>query len=226
LAFKGISTMKIMIIDPHILFRAGLVSLLHDLPNIEIMEDGGLESDLVEQVSNFEPDVIIMGGDLYEDGGREMMTEILNEHPDIAVLILAFRESVELMLDAIRNGAKGYLPMDVSETVLIKSLYAMARGEVAISRSMTTKVAEEFSRLTRVVHDNTMDLESLTFREQQVLRLLATDATNNEIALKLFISNNTVRIHVSSILKKLNLRNRREAGELVRRMMPEWNEQN
>ena len=214
--------MKIMILDPHILFRAGLVSLLNDLPNTEIMEDGGHGVDLVEQVSSFEPDVIIMGGDLYEAGGRELMVEILSEYPEMAILILAFRERDELMLDVMRNGAKGYLPMDVSESVLIKSLYAMSRGEVAISRSMTTRMAEEFSRTTRVLHENQVDLESLTFREQQVLRLLATDATNNEIALKLFISNNTVRIHVSSILKKLNLRNRREAGEFVRRLLPEW----
>ncbi len=217
--------MKIMILDPHILFRAGLVSLLHDLPNTELLEDGGLGTDVIEQISNFEPDIIIMGGNLYEDGGRETMLEILSEYPDVAVLILAFKESPELMLDAVRNGAKGYLPMDVSESVLVKSLYAMTRGEMAISRSMTTRMAEEFSRLTRVMHENTVDLEALTYREQQVLRLLATDATNNEIALKLFISNNTVRIHVSSILKKLNLRNRREAGEFGRRLVPAWSEE-
>jgi len=217
--------MKIMILDPHILFRAGLASLLHDLPNIELLEAGGLGTDVIEQISNFEPEIIIMGGNLYEDGGRETMMEILSEYPDSAVLILAFKESAELMLDAVRNGAKGYLPMDVSESVLVKSLYAMARGEMAISRAMTTRMAEEFSRMTRVMHENTVDLEALTFREQQVLRLLATEATNNEIALKLFISNNTVRIHVSSILKKLNLRNRREAGEFVRRLMPAWSEE-
>jgi len=213
--------MKIMIVDPHILFRVGLISLLQEQPDIEIIGSGNLEPQVIEQISNSEPDVIIMGGELYENGGRETVTEILNVYPNIAVMILAFRENPELMLDAIRNGARGYLPMDFSKSMLIKSLYAMARGEVAISRSMTTKVAEEFSRLTRVIHDNIMDLEALTFREQQVLRLLAMDITNNEITLKLFITSKTVQIHVSGLPHKTNLVKRPQLEENIQRILPE-----
>ena len=148
-----------MILDPHVLFRVGLLSLLSDQPNLQILENLNPELDAMTQVSSFEPEVIIMGGDLYEDDGRQLMLEILAEYPEMAILILAFRESDELMLDVMRNGAKGYLPMDFSKPVLIKSLYAMARGEVAISRSMTTRMAEEFSRMTRITCDPWTDVD-------------------------------------------------------------------
>ena len=189
--------MKIMMFDLHILFRTGLVSLLRDQPQIQILLTASFGPDVLKQVTDFEPDILIMGGDLYEDGGREVMGDVLAVRPEIAILILAFRESTELMLDVIRNGAKGYLPMDFSKAVLIKSLYAMARGEVAISRSMTAKLAKEFSRLSRVGHGDAIQIEPLILQEQDVLDLLATDATNNEIALKLFISSHSVRILVS-----------------------------
>jgi DNA-binding NarL/FixJ family response regulator len=189
----GIRPMKLMILDPHILFRTGLVSLLKDQTDIQISVDENPASNLIQQISILQPNIIIMSGALYEAGGRETMIEILSEYPDVAVLILAFQESTELMLDAIQNGAKGYLPMDFTKSVLVKSLHAMARGELAISRSMAARIAEAFSRMSRALSEDTVELESLTL------------TMNNEILLRLFISDNMLHIDVRSMLKKLNM---------------------
>ena len=200
--------MKIMILDPHVLFRVGLLSLLSDQPNLQILENLNPNLDAMKQVSSFEPDVIIMGGDLYEEGGRKLMLEILAEYPNIAILILAFKESDELMLDVIRNGAKGYLPMDFSKPVLIKSLYAMVRGEVAISRSMTTRMVEEFSRMTtRITRDRWTDVEDSLPFEQEVLHGMTAQAMTNEVTLKFFLSSEGIQIQVGNVIKKLDLKN-------------------
>lgn len=185
--------MKIMILDPHLLFRVGLVSLLKDQPDIQISAYEYPGSNLIQQIPISKPNIIIMSGAFYEEGGRETMIEIVSEYPEVAVLILAFQEGTELMLDAIRNGAKGYLPMDFTKSMLVKSLRAVARGELAIPRSMTTRMAKALSRMSRGVRADTVEMESPTL------------TLNNEILLRLFVSNNTLHIDISSKIKPLDL---------------------
>jgi len=182
----------IMILDPHLLFRVGLVSLLNDQTDIQITsyEDPG--SNLIQLIQISKPNIIIMSGASYEGGGREAMIKILSEFPEVTVLILAFQEGTEIMLDAIRNGAKGYLPMDFTKSMLVKSLHAMARGELAIPRSMTTRMAEALSRMSRGLRDNAVEMESFTL------------TMHNEILLRLCVSNNTLQIDISSNIKNLD----------------------
>ncbi len=210
--------MKIMIVDQHVLFREGLISLLRDQADINIVGDDGLVSDMVAQASIYEPNIILMDSNYFEDGGREMMGRILSKSPQTAFVILAPNESADLLLDAIRNGAKGYLPKNTSKSMLLASLRAIERGETGIPRGLMTKVVEEFRRMSSVTSSKKIDVDTLTFREMQVLQLLATEATNSEIARQLVISDNTVRVHVHSILEKLHARNRRDAAEFAKRM--------
>jgi two-component system NarL family response regulator len=182
---------NILILDPHLLFRAGLMSLLKDQTDIQISayEDPG--SNLIQLIQISKPNIIIMSGASYEAGGREAMIKILSEYPEVTVLILAFQEGTELMLDAIRNGAKGYLPMDFTKSTLVKSLRAMARGELAIPRSMTTKMAEALSRMSRGLRDDIVEMESVRL------------TMHNEILLRLCASNNTLHIEISSNIQNL-----------------------
>jgi two-component system nitrate/nitrite response regulator NarL len=147
------------------------------------------------------------------------MNFILSKQPGTSFLILSPDEDSDLMLEAIRSGAKGYLPKNVSRSVLLKSLQALQRGEIALSRLMTAEIALELHRMSKVTLKNPDDtITALTYRELQVLRLLVNEASNSEIARQLFISDNTVRVHVHRILEKLRARNRREAARFAQRL--------
>jgi DNA-binding NarL/FixJ family response regulator len=200
------------------LFREGLISLLRDQTDINVVGDDNLGADMTAQALILEPNIVLMDSNYFEDGGREMMSRVLSKLQKTAFVILAPNESADLLLDAIRNGAKGYLPKNTSKSMLLASLRAIERGETAIPRGLMTKVVDEFRRMSRVTSTKKIDVDTLTFREMQVLRLLATEATNSEIARQLVISDNTVRVHVHSILEKLHARNRRDAAEFAKRM--------
>ncbi len=211
--------MKIMIVDQHTLFREGMIRLIQDHANIEVVGTGSSESDMVSQALICKPNIIIMDEDLFLGQGKGMMNFILSKQPETSFLVLSPDEDTDLMLDAIRNGAKGYLPKNVSHSVLLKSLEALERGEIALSRTMTAEVALELHRMSKVTLKNLDDtITALTYRELQVLRLLVNEASNSEIAKQLFISDNTVRVHVHRILEKLRARNRREAARFAQRL--------
>src|SRR5574338_148672 len=167
--------MKIMIIDNHILFREGVVSL---------------------------------------------MRLILARRPETAFVMLSSMESDGRLFEMIANGARGYLPKNIKRPVLLAALRALGRGEAVIPRNLVSKILGEFTRLSKLTLDDKTVKDSglLTYRELEVLKKLVTRATNREIANQLAISENTVRVHVSRILEKLNLRNRREASEFARRI--------
>jgi DNA-binding NarL/FixJ family response regulator len=211
--------MKIMVVDQHTLFREGVISLIKGQPDIEIVGDGKLGLDMFEQALAHKPDIVLMGAHLFEEDGKELMNVVLSEHPGTAFVVLAPNENTEMLLNVMRHGARGYLHKNISESVLLKSLYAVERGEVAISRAMMTEIARELYRMSKVTSTRESDrLSSLTFRELEVLRLLASEASNNEIGRALFISDNTVRVHVHNILEKLQTKNRREAAKFAQRL--------
>ena len=215
----GKENMKLMIVDQHTLFREGMISLVKDQADIEVVGNGSSEADMVSQALICKPDIIVMDENLFLGQGKGMMNFILSKQPEISFLILSPDEDSDLMLDAIRNGAKGYLPKNVSRSVLLKSLQAIQRGEIALSRSMTAEIALELHRMSKVTLKNPDDtITALTYRELQVLRLLVNEASNSEIARQLFISDNTVRVHVHRILEKLRARNRREAARFAQRL--------
>jgi two-component system NarL family response regulator len=210
--------MKIMVFDQHTFFVETVMNLIKGQPGIEFVEQPP-EEDIVENAISCKPDIILMSVSFFAERGQEMMHRILARNPDIAFIILAPTESTELLLDVIRSGAKGYLPNNIPEAALLKSLYAVGRGEVAISRAMTSEIVSEFCNVSKRTRMNEAEkLNALTYREIEVLRLLAAEASNHEIGRELFISNNTVRVHVHNILEKLQTKNRREAAKFAKRL--------
>jgi len=211
--------MKIMIMDPHALFRDRVVNLIKGQPDIDVIGDGHSGFDMVDQAFTHIPDIILMSASFFEQAGKEVMSTILSESPETAFVIFAPSENPDLLLSVIRNGGKGFLPKNISEASLLKSLYAVERGEIALSRAMMSDVVDELQRVSKAAFTRENEkLKMLTFRELEVLRLLASEASNNEIGRELFISNNTVRVHVHNILEKLQTRNRREAAKLAQRL--------
>jgi two-component system NarL family response regulator len=209
--------MRVLIVDDHILFREGLVGLLRSQPDMEVVGECGTVREAVEQAGRTKPDVVLMDFSLPDGTGVEATKEILTDQPETAVIFLTVHDNDERMILAMRSGARGYLLKNLSVSKLLASLRALERGEAAISRVMMAKVLEEFAQSTPPVSQEPSPLVGLTSREIEVLQELADGITNQEIATRLYISENTVKNHIHNILEKLNLSNRREAIDFARK---------
>jgi DNA-binding NarL/FixJ family response regulator len=145
--------------------------------------------------------------------GADATRRILEEDPEFKIVFLTMSDEDEDLFEAIRSGAKGYLLKDMRPQKLVAALRSVQNGESAISRSMTMRLMEQFAHTKQPVRT----LEStLTRREVDVLRELATGKSNQEIAKSLVISENTVKYHIHSILDKLGLSDRKDAALYAR----------
>lgn len=201
---------NLLIVDDHVLFREGLSSLFKSQPDFHVLGEAGSVDEAVEMARQLRPDVILMDFSLPDGTGLEATQAILAEKPDTRIVFLTMHEEDERLFAAIRSGAKGYLLKNLPVAKLLASLRGMERGEAPLSRAMTSRILNAFSDSTISQPGDRTIMEQLTERELEVLREVAKGSTNREIAQRLFISENTVKNHIHSILKKLNLSNRRE----------------
>lgn len=209
--------MKVLIVDDHILFRDGLVSLLSGQPKYQVVGEAGSVSEAVQKASQLKPDLILMDYNLPDGTGLEATRAILALQPDCKIIFLTVEGTDESLFEALRSGAKGYVLKNVTVAYLLSSLEAMERDEIAISPAMTTQLVKEFSRTTpQPTIPKTPIVEPLSPREIDILRELSKGLTNQEIAERLFLSENTVKHHIHSILSKLGLKNRHAAAEYAR----------
>jgi len=204
---------KLVIVDDHALFREGLASIIKLEPDIEVSGMAGTVQEAVEVIRTLKPDIVLMDFSLPDGNGAEATRTVLNEHPDCKIIFLTMSESDENLFSAIRSGAKGYLIKNMSPSKLVTTIRSVQRGESALSRTMTLRLMEELSRTKEPERLGDASLAKLTRREMDVLRALTTGMTNKEIAKQLYLSENTVKYHVHSILDKLNLSDRRVAAK-------------
>lgn len=206
----------VLVVDDHVLFRDGLVSLFHSTPDFQVVDQAGSVKEGVEKAFHHRPDIILMDFSLPDGTGLDATRIILDEMPDCRIIFLTVFETDENLLTAIRLGAKGYMLKNVSSSSLIASLRALANGEIAMSRKMMSRVLE-YSR--SMPAPPAADLVSkLSPREIDILCELQNGASNMEIAQNLFLSENTVKHHIHSILEKLGVENRRQAGALAKQI--------
>ncbi len=206
-------TMNILIVDDHILFREGLVSLISRQPDLNIVGEAGTVADAIALARLRNPDLILMDFTLPDGTGVDAMRKILAENPDAKIVFLTIHEDDERLFSAIRAGAKGYLLKNIPVAKLVASIRGLEEGEAPISRQMISRILNQFSQEPSRAPERDSRLSQLTGREVEILRELATNATNQEIANRMFISESTVKNHVHNILEKLELSNRREAIE-------------
>ena len=185
-------------------------------PDIEVSGLAGTVQEAVEVVRPVKPDIVLMDYSLPDGNGADATRMVLDEHPDCKVIFLTMSDSDENLFAAIRSGAKGYLVKNMSPSKLVTTIRSVHRGESALSRSMTLRLMEELSRTKEPERLGDSSLAKLTRREMDVLRELATGKTNKEIANRLYLSENTVKYHVHSILDKLNLPDRRAAAQFAK----------
>lgn len=206
--------MKILIVDDHVLFREGLAAIIRPQSDIEIVGMAGTVRDAIEMARSVKPDIVLMDFNLPDGSGVDATRVILEEQPNCKVVFLTMSEQDEDLFAAIRVGAKGYMLKNMHPPELVAALRSVQEGESALSRAMTLRLMDELSRTKKTIGrpaENT-----LTLRELDVLRAIATGMSNQEIGSHLFISENTVKFHVHSLLAKLNLSDRKEAANFAK----------
>ena len=208
--------MKILLVDDHVLFREGLSSLLSAQPNLTIVGSAKSMHEAIKLSRELKPELVLMDFTLPDGTGADATKVILSEIPSMKIVFLTVHDDDERLFEAIRNGAKGYLLKNTPVDKLLSYLQGIERGEAAISPKMTTRVLDKFAQLEPKDTHMPAERVDLTTRELQVLKQLDTGATNQEIADRLFISERTVKNHVSRILSKLKLKNRYEAANYAR----------
>jgi DNA-binding NarL/FixJ family response regulator len=209
--------MRILVVDDHRLFRDGLVGIIKAQPDFQVVGQAETVREAIAKAGELQPDTVLMDFGLPDGTGLEATLAILADRPETNIVFLTVHEEDESLFAAIRSGAKGYLLKKVSAARLLEYLRGLESGEAALSGATASRILEEFCRLVPQSHHGPVGVSNLTPREVQVLRELATGASNQVIATHLVISENTVRNHVHSILAKLNLRDRHEAAQFARR---------
>ena len=204
--------MNVLVVDDHVLFREGLISLLKADEYFKVVGQAGSVQEAIYLARKLRPELILMDFSLPDGDGAEASAAILAEQPGSKIVFLTMYDADDKLIAAIRSGAKGYLLKNVPVTKLVSSLKSIEKGEAAISGKMTMRLLEEFSQSHKGVSSEVCNAQSvLSQREIEILREIALGESNGEIAAKLFLSVNTVKHHIHNILVKLKLKNRRAA---------------
>lgn len=206
---------RVLVADDHAPTRAGIRASL-EADGFLVVAECASARQAVELAKEHRPDVCLL--DIHMPGnGISAAAEISAALPECAVVMLSYSREEEDLFDAVRAGAQGYLLKDMDPDRLGAALRGVLDGEAALPRSLVAKVLEEFrGRQRRRVFVKSKPTGQLTSRQWEILELLRQGLTTEEIATRLFVSPSTVRVHVSTILKKLRVTSRDEAIRLLR----------
>jgi DNA-binding NarL/FixJ family response regulator len=202
--------MRVLLVEDHLLFQESLGRALDAQADITVVGGATSVQEAVEKARQFKPDVILMDYTLPDGTGVDAARAILAEQPTIKIVFLTIHEENEKIFDAIRHGAQGFLLKNVSSAQLLDYLRSLEQGKLAINPEITKRIINEFAQMPPREDLNAEVVAKLTPREREILKELKTGATNRQIAARLVISEQTVKNHVSRVLKKLNLKSRHE----------------
>lgn len=209
---------RVMIVDDHPLFRQGLRDVLETDPQLEVVGEaasGELAIDLAEEIG---PDVILMDINLPDLNGLQVTRKIKGRNPSIGVVVLTGYDDVEQAFHAIRAGASAYCPKDITPERLIKTIYAVSNGmyvvdERTMSQEEVTRWLEEnIGKIGPIITDVEDSFVPLSPREMEILEYVTHGRSNKEIAYALGISHQTVKNHMTAILRKLQVEDRTQAA--------------
>ncbi|MCL4271307.1 MAG: response regulator transcription factor [Anaerolineales bacterium] len=202
---------RVLLADDHALFREGLAGIISAQPDMQVVGEANDGLEAFVKAQELQPDLILMDVQMPGMDGIEAVKQIKQVLPETIIVMLTVRGDDDMLFEALKNGAQGYLLKEIRSQALLEMLRGALRGEAAISPNLAGRVLSEFRRLSKGgVHEKEDD-SGLTEREQQVLVQASNGATDKEIAAALNISLNTVKTHIRNILSKLHVRTRREA---------------
>jgi two-component system, NarL family, response regulator DegU len=213
---------KIVIIDDHQLFREGVKRILEFEENFEVVAEGDDGKQAVELVEQYNPDVVIMDINMPDVNGVEATRKLIEAYPDTKVIILSIHDDESYVTHVLKSGAVGYLLKEMDANTLIEAVKVVADGGSYLHPKVTHNLVKEYRRLA---NDGQAEgeqqgyqkvevrrpLHLLTRRECEVLQLLADGKSNRAIGEELYISEKTVKNHVSNILQKMNVNDRTQA---------------
>ena len=197
---------RVLIVDDHELFRAGVRKELEDL--VEIVGDAATVDDAVAAIGEARPDVVLLDVHMPEGGGVEVIRRAAAEHPDTRFLALSVSDAAEDVIAVIRAGARGYVTKTISGPDLADAVRRVSEGDAVFSPRLAGFVLDAFAGAPPPPGDP--ELDNLTPREREVLQHLARGYMYKEIARRLEISTKTVEAHASAVLRKLQLSSRHE----------------
>ena len=206
---------RVLLADDHPLLRAGLSKVLSLEGDIDIVAEAGDGEEAIKVVERLLPDVVLMDINMPKINGIEATRRIKQRFSDIQVLVLTFHDEEEYVLALMRAGAKGYILKDVDPSIVAKAIRQVHNGECYFPSKLITQVVEKVSQAEKEGRNVESDL--LTKREQEILEEIVQGKSNKEIAETLFISEKTVKNHVSNILRKLEVTDRTQAAVLALR---------
>ncbi len=206
-------SIRVLIADDQSMVRAGFRMLLSDEEDIDVVAEASDGLEAVAKAARFTPTVILMDIRMPELDGLQATRRILDADAGARILILTTFGLDEYVYEALRAGASGFVLKDDPPEQLIAAIRIVAAGDALLSPAVTKQVIEQFARIPRPAPPK--ELEDLTAREQDILRLIASGLSNQEIGSELYISETTVKTHVTHILQKLGLRDRVQAVVLA-----------
>ncbi len=202
---------RVLLADDHALFREGLAGIINNQPDMKVVGEANDGLEAFVKAQELKPDLILMDVQMPGMDGIEAVRQIKQVLPDAIIVMLTVRGDDNMLFEALKNGAQGYLLKEIRSQELLEMLRGALRGEAAISPNLAGRVLSEFRRLSKGGVSEKEDDSGLTEREQQVLVEASKGATDKEIAATLNISLNTVKTHIRNILSKLHVSTRREA---------------
>jgi DNA-binding NarL/FixJ family response regulator len=204
-------TIKVVIADDQALVRGGFRMILDAREDIEVAGEAADGAEAIALVAEHEPDVVLMDVRMPNVDGIEATRQIVASGSPARIIILTTHDVDEYVFAALRAGASGFLLKDVRPPDLVEAIRVVARGDALLAASVTRRLLDRFAAVLPDDAARPADLDELTERELQVLRLVALALSNAEIAARLVLTEATVKTHVSSVLRKLDLRDRVQA---------------
>ncbi|MCM3760921.1 response regulator transcription factor [Alkalihalobacillus oceani] len=213
---------SIVLIDDHQLFREGVKRILAMEDEFEVVADGEDGSDALQLVKEYRPDVILMDINMPQMNGVEATRELVKAFPNVKVLVLSIHDDETYVTHVLKTGASGYLLKEMDASALVEAVKVVASGGAYIHPKVTHNLIKEYRRLATEdeEHEDSIGyreveyrkpLHILTRRECEVLQLMTDGQSNRAIGESLYISEKTVKNHVSNILQKMNVNDRTQA---------------
>jgi len=201
---------SVLLVDDHEIVRMGLMTLLEDVPWIDVVGEAGSAAEAIAEVSARQPDVVVMDIRMPGESGIDACREIRQKWPQTRVIMLTSHADDELIFRALQAGANGYVLKQVGNRSLIDALSAARDGQALLDPTVTQRVIERVRQ--HEMQNQAAAFKDLTERELQILAEVAKGKSNSDIGKSLMLAEKTVRNHVSAILSKLGFSNRIEAA--------------
>lgn len=204
------SKIRILLADDHAILRAGLVRLLGEEKDIEVVGEAENGREAVQKALELHPDIVLMDIGMPVMNGMEATKQIKKRDADVKVLVLTMHDNEEYLFQVLQAGAAGYVLKKAADSDLVNAIHVVSRGDCFLYPSAAKMVVEDYLDKLKHGQEPTSSFDTLTDREREILTLVAEGYTNREIAETLFISVKTVETHKANIMEKLNLHKRAE----------------